>query len=84
MPNAEIPSLSACLALLFPQSLLQFATLRGSHALLDSFLSWFPRAMHCDEQLWHMRHTTACDPKQKYMTDRYQKGGCYAHLHKHP
>jgi hypothetical protein len=31
--------------------------------------------MGCDEQLWYMRHTTDFDPKQKYMTDRYQKGG---------
>lgn len=26
------------------------------------------------EHLWHMRQMTAIDPKQKSMTDRYQKG----------
>jgi hypothetical protein len=40
--------------------------------------------MRCDEQLWYMRQTTAFDPKQKYMTDRYQKEGPYADPHKNP
>ena len=30
---------------------LQSASLRGPYALHASFLSWFPRAMRCDEQL---------------------------------
>jgi hypothetical protein len=37
-----------------------------------TLLSWFPRAMHCDEQLLHMHQTTAFDPNPKSKTDRYQ------------
>ena len=41
-----------------------------------SFRSYrgFPCVMRCDEQLWYVGQTTAFDPKQTYMTDRYQKG----------
>ena len=53
-------------------TLLQYVSLRDPHILLVSFLSWVPRAMHCDEQLWHMHQTTACDPKPKYTNDCYQ------------
>lgn len=41
---------------------------------LHSFLSWLPGVIHHDEQLWHMRQTTAFDPKPTSTTDRYQKG----------
>lgn len=54
-------------------ALLQYATLRGSHVLLVSLISWFPCEMRCDEQLWYMRQTTAFDPNPKFTTDRYQR-----------
>ncbi len=45
---------------------LEYASLRGPYALHASFLSWFPRAMRCDEQLWHMHQTTAFNPKRSF------------------
>jgi hypothetical protein len=38
-----------------------------------------PSVMHGDEQLWHMRQTTAFDPKQKSTTYGYQVGDLRRH-----
>lgn len=61
--DSPVIARQAALALaLWLPSFPRIRILRDPHVLLVSFLSWFPCVMRCDEQLWHMRQTTAFDP----------------------